>query len=71
MADTLEPTKKFRELDSCEVFENIELDYDVENNCIHLKISEWLTEETGYEDYSKAANGLKEWCDITVQVEVV
>lgn len=71
VADTLEPTKKFRELDSCEVFENIELDYDVENNCIHLKIREWLTEETGYEDYIKAANGLKEWCDITVQVEAV
>lgn len=68
VADTLEPTKKFRNMDACEIFENMELDYDTVDNRIYLKISKALTEEIGYKDYIKGVNELREWCDIEVEV---
>lgn len=69
VADTLEPTKKFRNIDPSELMQNIEIDYDVEHNCIDLNISEWLSEQDGCEAYIKAVKELQKWCEVTVQVE--
>ena len=69
VADTLEPTKKFRNIEPSELMQNIEIDYDVEHNCINLNISEWLSEQDGCEAYVKAVKDLQKWCEVTVQVE--
>lgn len=69
VADTLEPTKKFRNIKPRELMQNIELDYDERNNCINLNISEWLSEQNGCEAYVKAIKDLQKWCEVTVQVE--
>lgn len=68
VADTLEPTKRFRNMDACEILENMELSYDTEQNCIYLKLSEVLAEAEGYKEYIRGINELHDWCDVEVDV---
>jgi len=66
VADTLEPTKRFRDYDNREILEHINIMYDAEENLIHVEIDEmWRMLEEAHE-YIDNVRELKTWCDIKV-----
>ncbi len=68
VADTLEPTKRFRDMDAERVLENIGVDYDKENNIISVYISNKILKESEAKKYIQDIISLENWCDIKTKV---
>lgn len=74
VADTLEPTKKFKELPSEEVLDNISIEVDKKGRKILVHIYNGLIkkykncESDSLKEYINSINSLKTWCDVEANV---
>lgn len=67
LADTLEPTKRFRNTNPRKVLENIDISYNKKEKRISLKVSETFFEGEEVKEYIKNVKNLQDWCDVSVE----
>ena len=72
VADTLEPTKKFKNIPVKKVINNISIDYDDKENSVVVHIYERLKNvcDSEIEKYIENVEELEKWCDIKARVVV-
>ncbi len=78
VADTIEPTKRFDDLEACKILGSMSVDYDAEENKLFVYIdsdfvNKYCTTESRMEKYTKYKNGVNSlgtWCDIEAKVIV-
>jgi len=68
VADTLEPSKRFREMNSVNILKMIGISYDKESNTVCIEIETKLTHSEEGTKYIKDIRSLEQWCEINTKV---
>ncbi len=71
IADTLEPSKRFRGMDSVNLLRKIGISYDKDSNTVYVEISKRLTQIEDGMKYINDIKSLDQWCIINIDVVIV
>lgn len=71
VADTLEPSKRFIKYNSETLLRLIDIDYDVTQNLLNIKIDMQLCRQDEGIKYISDIKNLEQWCDIKVKIKVL
>ena len=71
VADTLEPSKRFIKYNSETILRLIDIDYDVTQNLLNIKIDMQLCRQDEGIKYISDIKNLEQWCDIKVKIKVL
>ncbi|MBH1941063.1 hypothetical protein I5677_09180 [Mobilitalea sibirica] len=71
IADTIEPTKRFRGMNSITVLREISISYDTEDNIIHVGIGNKLAQTEEGKKYISDITSLNQWCKIKTMIDIL
>lgn len=71
LADSIEPTKKIKNIDESEILKNIELEYCVEANKLKVLINKKLNTNNQCRNYIENLKSIEDWIDIKIEVILI